>query len=185
MTTEKSIPNPEGHEEFHLGDQDYEAAIQQAGRWTWDLVETKDGRSNGTGVAIALGKRRFIATAGHVISQGHSIEVVRRRGMSKVPMGFVNSRWDEDPDVGLLELSTVQAAAIPDFLEEESLLPSLDQSQRHEVLVSGFPACLHRNLGSLATIAYPGNVLSDTIPASEWPSDLAPPPCPGRDLFVT
>jgi len=185
MTNEKKTDPRGTYEKFDLSDLEFQAACSQVQQWTRDLRDQDDPRLNGSSVAIRVGARHFLVTAGHVISSSHELEIVRREGENPVPHQFRNRFWDDSgKDVGALELSDEQVATIRHFAPEESIITALDQSKEWGVIVSGFPSERHvtDEYGGLVSLG--ASCYSLTLPADEWPSGLERLPVVGYDVFV-
>jgi len=159
----------------------------QAQTWTRDLrnLDSED-MEGGTGVAVRIGPRHFLATAAHVIKGSHRIEVVRRSGEDPIGFDFRNAFWTgPELDVGLLELSEGQAGRIGEFVGEKNILTRFDQGFAHNVIVSGFPARTHRRIARDSIGAVGCTERSATLPLTDWPKEMPErPPVSGRDVFV-
>lgn len=175
--------------------EEFKAISQQVQRWTYRLVDRTDPAGGGTGIAIKIGNRLFVATAGHVISKNHEYSLVLRNGVVHSISSFVARHIDEHADVGLLEV----AADDYEYLIEgcASLANVYTQPDRHaenSVIVGGYPGeyivrtareQITENSDLEVQLCNSLCYLSVTIPVRKWPTEgTNRTPEEGRDVFV-
>jgi len=178
---------------YEPSDHEIEAARIHVASRVVGLRDLDDGQGLGSAVCIKMGNRYFLATAAHVISTGHHVEVIMKQGEQPIS-DYANSLWDDETaDVGLLELAKEQADRLESFVDETSLCTSFDAKSAWSVLVGGYPGSQYvpiqrGQIGAVGMI-----VLCRTVPLSEWPNDWPPadidsrelgPPHPQKDILV-
>lgn len=176
-------------------DEERRALAYQAHNSTVRIVNLAAREKGGSGVAVKLGTRYFVATVGHVIRGGEDILIPARSGETTVK-DFVARRWDAEADVGLLELSPESAVGIADrFTDPARILTQLPDTAARGVLVVGYPgqyiAGLERDDAPSRTthrmwlyraFTYESGILAQ----EEWPTEgLTTPTLAGRDVFVS
>lgn len=142
-----------------------EANCLQAEKHTWRLLDLDDN-TWGSGVAVKIGSRHFLATAEHVIPKRHKLEVLQPGRNAPVPQDFADFHCADRSagvDVGLLELSLEQADAIGDFIGVDNILTGYDRRRRLPALVCGFPV---ENRGGR------GTALTEILRPQKWPAKV-------------
>lgn len=170
--------------EIDLSDPEFKAMCYQARRWTRDLRDLVNTRVNGTGIAVRMGARRFLATAGHLVKESHPMQIVSREGESSIPTDFANAGWDEGADVGFLELSQEQADMVGDFAGGENILCVWPRELPQSVIVVGYPEEMHFSPSPQVVASVLTQIQLITVPTPEWPDNLDREPEQGRDLFL-
>ena len=171
------------------------ALHQHIRRRTVRLLDFTDKSAGGSAVTVKLRNRYFLATAAHVIPNGHEIRILVGEGHDENISSFLARHVDENDDVGLLELDESTAGKINrDFTAAEQLLLQLDQSSGWCATLIGYPSqsvvteqnkvgsILHRT-HSFATLT----IVTELIPRKEWPRKASferRPPLSRSDLFV-
>lgn len=150
-----------------ISDQQYQALVNQAEDRTRGLRDLED-RSLATAVALSLGDRFFLATAGHVAEKSHRLALITETG--ELPLAVVNRGWryNGEIDVAFVEVAREQAGAITASVGPEGILTDLDQKRQHNVLVLGFPTDSYvripQGIGGMPFLCR-----TVTIPRAEWP----------------
>lgn len=170
-----------------------QALAEQARRFTYCLVDQTDPTCGGTTVAVKLGEHFFLATAGHVINNDHCLKVLIRDSVAEAVSDFVTRHWDEQLDVGLLEVNSSDSYLF-DFARQDRLLGTIDQEQVLPTLVVGFPGQFNQPIlqtqlthKSQIKVCQRDALTYHTVvlPRSEWPSeDIGEPLIEGRDLLI-
>lgn len=75
-----------------------EALTRQASSRTYRLIDKTDPYYGGTAIAITIGDRYFMATAGHVISKDRQYEIVLRNKRGQSINCFNSRQFDTDTD---------------------------------------------------------------------------------------
>lgn len=155
-----------------------QAAAYRAHGYTFRLIDRTDATSGGTCVSIKIGSRVFLATAGHVLDEGHRFAVILRNLSGECIDEFVCAHRDVEADVGLLELTPQAAARFQGgHLDEKQLLTSLDREREWDVLVIGYPAqcmipsqevLLDRNTKCKLILCNAHTYASSTIPLCKY-----------------
>lgn len=148
-------------------EQQYQALANQAEDRTRGLRDLDD-RSFATGVAVHIGGRFFLATAGHVLCDRHRMAFVAPNG--ELPVSEVRRDWKYNHlvDVGFLEVRTDQVFAGASFVDSDGILAKFDTNMQHNVLVAGFPIDAHL-MSPRGTECVPFFCPSVTVPCAQWP----------------
>ena len=129
--------NQQDHEDWAL--QDW------VGGRTVRLVDLTDKSAGGTAIKIAIATRSFLATAAHVISEGHDVRALVRGRKNEFADDFTGRGVDERHDVAFLELSNASAKLIGEhYVSKEEIVTDLDRSVPWACIVSGYPGQLIR-----------------------------------------
>lgn len=150
-----------------ISNQKYQALVNQAEDRTRGIRDLED-RSLATAVAVTLGERFFLATAGHVVHKSHRLALITETG--ELPLAEVKRDWryDEKVDVAFVEVAREQAGAITASLGPNDILTDFDEKMQHDALVLGFPTDayvqIRQGLGCMSFICR-----SVTLPRAEWP----------------
>ncbi|MEE9281504.1 MAG: hypothetical protein V3V67_15130 [Myxococcota bacterium] len=174
------------------------AASREAFRYASVLVIGK-GRprsaKNGSGTCIAIGERRFVATAAHNL-RGRSqrdLLVVHEPERPVAPaetpvilkLGHTGGGGRSDRcDVGYIELdpATCPESTDCDFLPLDRIQTSVNYAPKDFVYICGFPSCAippeywKRGLGLAPAMTF----FFDTVDPAEWRSGLQP----DRDIVI-
>ena len=159
-----------------------QASAEQARRFTYCLIEDTDGTKVGTAVAVQLGTRFFLATAGHVIENARNIKALVRDQAAHCVSDFIARHCDNRFDVGLLEISSSHSHCF-DFLSQHRLYETIEEEQTIPAMVVGFPGqfCEPGKQIDLTTRSFLRVVQCKTLtfqtvvlPRSEWPSEGLP-----------
>ena len=177
-----------------------QAIAEQARRFSYCLIENTGGTKVGTAVAIQLGTRFFLATAGHVIENARGIKALVRNQTAHYVSDFVARHCDNLSDVGLLEISPSNSHHFDEFLSQDCLCETIEEEQEMPAMVVGFAGqfCNTVKKIDLTPESSLRLVRCDTLtfntvvlPRSEWPSDGLPDEhgnqkqlIDGRDMLI-
>lgn len=159
-----------------------QAIAEQARRFTYCLIDDTGGTKVGTAVAVQLGTRFFLATAGHVIENARGIKALVRDQAAHCVSDFVVRHCDNRFDVGLLEISSSHSHRF-EFLSQDRLCKTIEDEQEVPAMVVGFPGqfCEPVKQIDLTTESFLRVVQCNTLtfhtvvlPRSEWPSEGLP-----------
>lgn len=169
------------------------ALASQAHASTYCIIDLTNG-ADGTVVAVNIGSRYFLATAGHVIPASHNFKIVVRDSIDGV-YDFAALHVHPEIDVGLLELLPKDVPRFRDtFVPANAMAAQADQQAKYNVTVVGYPKRLidqvdrvplsaNRTVGVHQCNAFTFH--SVALPLSEWPtSGTRTPPVPGIDIFI-
>jgi len=170
----------------------WQALGDQARGFTYCLIDRADQKI-GTAIAIQLGRRFFFATAKHVIENSHDIAILLRGEVPNTVSDFAGKYYDEQLDIGLLELTPDNAHCFK-FSNIAQLPTTIDMNTELPCLVVGYP----RQFINTAEVPLNGEsglrvcrcdslpFQSVVLPQSEWPDNnsLEKPLVAGRDLLV-
>ncbi len=175
--------------------EEFKAITQQVQRYTYRLIDRTDPTAGGTGIALKIGNRLFVATAGHVISKNHEYSLVLRNDVVHSISSFVARHIDEHADVGLLEVAPDDCEYLLDGCA--SLVNVHTRPDRHaenSVIVGGYPgeyivrtarAQITKDSDLEVQLCNSLCYLSVTIPVRQWPTEgTNRKPEEGRDVFV-
>lgn len=177
-------------------DEEIDAVAYQAHKSVMRLVDRTTPAKGGSCVPIKIGSKFFLATAAHVIPQGHQMNVVVRQPQGRCIEHFLACHRNDQTDVGLLELDSKDASQLADsFVSENQILITLDQEKEWPVLVVGYPgvyaAPILREIfppdAALEVRAWNAFTYSGfTVPFSEWPNldPLSRSSDELRDMFI-
>ena len=171
-----------------------EALTRHARGMTYRLIDHTDPSKGGTAVAINIGKRYFLATAAHVIPEGHNFEIVLRNGVRTTLCSFSSRYVDTEADVGLLEIEEDYYEYISTSCASLSnICINIQQNKENKIAVIGYPGqYISTQRKQIAkqdilethiydTLAY----ISFVLPPERWPSDgLERNSVTGRDIFI-
>ena len=161
-----------------------QARAEQARRFTYCLIDDTGETKVGTAVAIQLGDRFFLATAAHLVENARGIKALVREQFSFDVSDFVAKAYDNQFDVGLLEISSSDSHRF-NFLSRDRISKTIEEEQKLRIMVVGFP-------GQFCKSAKPINLTAENLfrvvrvrcesitfnthllPRSEWPSDGLP-----------
>jgi hypothetical protein len=153
------------------------AMEQHVRRRTFRLLDLTDKSCGGSGVAIKLGKRFFVATAAHVIPSDHNIRILVGEGHDEDIGTFAARYVSEEDDVGLLEIEEQFASAINrEFTEAPQLMTRVDQTSHWAATLVGYPGQLVEtqsttsnntihSIHSFRTLT----LITQLIPSRDWP----------------
>ena len=172
----------------------YEALTRQASNRTYRLIDNTDQSCGGTAIAINIGDRYFMATAGHVISKDHEYKIVLRNKMPQSIDCFQVRQFDTDADVGLLEISKEKKHLIDSWVTISDIYTDIDQHKKNDVVIVGYPGeyiirthkkQISRNdfleFQICNTLCY----LSFTLPVEKWPTEgTINKTLEERDIFI-
>jgi len=160
-----------------------QAIAEQARRYTYCLIYKEIGETKvGTAVAVKVGKRFFLATAGHVIKDAQSVKALMHDQISSDFSDFVAKHYDSQLDVGLLEISLCDSHRF-DFLPQDRLYEEIEDTQEIPAIVIGFASQFCNTAGQiyLSPESSLRIVRCDTLtlntfvlPVSKWPSEGLP-----------
>lgn len=157
---------------------------EHARQFTYCLIDDTGETKVGTAVAIQLGDRFFLATAAHLVENARGIKALVREQVSFDVSDFVAKHYDNQFDVGLLEISSSDSHCF-EFLPQNKICETIEEEQKLRIMVVGFP-------GQFCKSAKPINLTAENLfrvvrvrcesitfnthllPRSEWPSDGLP-----------
>lgn len=177
-----------------------QAIAEQARRHTYCLIYEETGETKvGTSVAVKLGNRFFLATAGHVIEDAQSIKALMHDQIAPGFSDFVAKHYDSQLDVGLLEISLCDSQRF-DFLPQDRLYEEIEEAKEIPAIVIGFASQFCNAAGQIGLTQESSLrvVRCDTLtfntfvlPVSKWPSDGLPDEygmnrqlVDGRDMLI-
>jgi hypothetical protein len=171
----------------------WQALGDQARRLTYCLLDRTTNQPIGTAIAIQLGQRFFFATAKHVIENDHDVAVLPHGNMGNVVSDFAGRYYDEQLDIGLLELMPGSAHRF-EFADRARLSATVGIAGELPVLVTGYPGQFVLAAGATLTsqdllrivTCIELTVRSVLLPQSEWPENdsLDEPLVAERDILV-
>ncbi len=157
-----------------------EALTRQASSRTYRLIDKTDQSCGGTAIAINIGDRYFMATAGHVISKDHKYDIVLKKEKAQSIDCFQACQFDTDTDVGLLEIPKEKKHLIDSWVTVSDIYTDIDQHKKNDVVIVGYPGEYitqtlkiqisknnFLNFRICNTLCY----LSFTLPMEEWPTE--------------
>lgn len=149
--------------------QEYQALVNHIEGSTRPIRNMKDRNQLSTAVAVRLGGRRFLATAGHVLVANHQMALLLEDGEYPVIEARREWRFDPEVDVGFIELNDESEVGDLRFVEAASILTRLNAECRNPVLLVGFMAREFQVQGNgrLGFVLYAGSFV--TLPRQEWP----------------
>jgi hypothetical protein len=160
-----------------------QAISSQARRFTYCLIyEEKCETKVGTAVALKLGTRFFLATAGHIIEKARSIKVLMHDQVRHYVSDFAAKDYDREFDVGLLEIADSESDPF-EFMPQNFLCRTINDEQEMPVLVIGFASQFCKPIKTIDLTPESSSrvVRCDTLtfntvvlPRSEWPSEGLP-----------
>jgi hypothetical protein len=171
---------------FPLRDEELDAAMQECVARTHGLLlRSENGHEEiASSVAVQIGSRFFLATAGHVAESEAEIEVIRKPSEPRVS-GFVRRCGiNGEVDVGLLEVTQGQASVLGPFQGGAEVFCHLDLSAENHVIVTGFPAADCASAGPKLKVSVPTATFAETIPLADWPRNVVSKPEPETDIFM-
>lgn len=111
--------------------QDHSAALR--------LIDTTDESEGGSGVAVKIGERFFVATAEHIMKPNHRYEIAPRPAEGRI-REFAARGCDPEADVAFLEVRAGDARGMENrFWPDTRLLESVDQHEEWPVVMVGYP----------------------------------------------
>ena len=172
---------------FDLRDEEVDAAMQQCVARTHGLfLRHKDGREEiASAVAVRIGSRFFLATAGHVTESETEIEVIRKPREQRVSDFVRRCGVNGDLDVGLLEVTHDQASTLGLFQGGDEIFCHLDLHAGNHVIVAGFPAADCSSVVPGLMVSVPRSTFAETVPLGDWPSNVVRAPDPDRDILIS
>lgn len=159
---------------------EHDAIIHRVQRFNRRITDFDDPTAGGSGTAIRIYDRFFIATAAHVIEADHRYALGKHEGEREV-RSFPAKGFNLALEVGFLEVAAEALDDHDSFAEVKDLAPMSDHIV--EVVVAGFPGVGLRRL-SAGMCAKADLVRCDTVPVSDWPGDCERPTRPENDIFV-
>lgn len=159
-----------------------QACAEQARRFTYCLIDDTGETKIGTAVAIQLGDRFFLATAAHLVENARGIKALVREQVAHDVSDFVAKHYDNQFDVGLLEISSSDSHCF-EFLPQNKICETIEEEQKLPIMVVGFPGqfCKPGKTIDLTAEDLFQVVQCETLtfhtyllPWSEWPSDGLP-----------
>lgn len=172
----------------------FKALTQQATSRTYRLIDKTDTCSGGTAIAITIGDRYFMATAGHVISKDHKYEIVLRNKNVQMIDCFQSRQFDIDTDVGLLEIPNEKKRLIDSWVTVSDIYTDIDQHKKNDVVIVGYPGEYITQASKIQIIKNYSLELqicnslcysSFTLPMEEWPTEgIENQTIEGRDIFI-
>lgn len=159
-----------------------QALAEQTRRFTYCLIDNTGETKVGTAVAIQLGDRFFLATTAHLIENAREIKALVREQIAHGVSDFVAKYYDNQFDVGLLEISSSDSHYF-EFLSQASICETIEDEQKLPVMVVGFPGqfCksgkpINLTAENLFRVVRCESITFNThlLPRSEWPSDGLP-----------
>jgi len=171
-----------------------EALTRQASSRTYRLIDKTDQSCGGTAIAINIGDRYFLATAGHVISEDHKYEIVIKNKMPQPIDCFQSRQFDTDTDVGLLEIPKKKKHLIDSWVTVSDICTDINQHKKNNVVIVGYPGeyiiqtpkkQISRNnfleFRICSTLCY----MSSTLPIEKWPTEgIENQTIEERDIFI-
>ena len=164
-----------------------ETAFMVAGNRVVPLWHMRGDRV-GSAVAVKIGKRAFLFTAAHLVSDGEPVQALQPPGTGPIIDFHLRACDDSGSDLAFLELSPVSAAKLPYFVEESEIVADFDVEFAWPVVVAGcsqseYVRVTHSTLGAITSVT--GGRLK---PLAHWPSawphsDYGPPKASG-DVLV-
>ena len=144
-------------------------------RRTVRLCDFTDPSKGGTAVLVKLGDRHFLATAAHVIPDGHDIRILRDTNKGGPFEDFLQRYTDTDNDVGLLEVPVSVATMLDrDFVETDQIAIRIDNKSAIATTLCGYPGQL---IETTSKIHYKSHnfrfltLVTKTIPQRNWPTE--------------
>lgn len=177
-------------------DEEINAVVHHAHNSVMRLVDRTALDKGGSCVPIKIGSKFFLATAAHVIPDGHEMSAVVRRPQGRCIDNFLARHQDDRTDVGLLELDSSDAWHLRDnFVPEDQILITLDQEEEWPVVVVGYPGVYCAPVfredippdAALEVRAWNAfTYYGFTVPFSEWPNvdPLSRSSDKLRDMFI-
>jgi len=171
-----------------------EALTRLASSRTYRLIDKTDQSCGGTAIAINIGDRYFLATAGHVISEDHKYEIVLKNKMPQTIDCFHSRHFDKDTDVGLLEIPKKKKHLIDSWVTVSDIYTEIDQHKKNDVVIVGYPGEYISQASKIQitkntsvefriynTLCY----LSFTLPMEKWPTEgIETQTIEERDIFI-
>jgi hypothetical protein len=155
------------------------AIIDRAWASTFRVMDLTDQREGGTCVAIRLDSHYFMATAAHVIRDGHTLAIVSKGTVESYIEHFLAAHRDDGTDVAVIELRPEVANRFDRyFVDASSQLCVVPSNADVFVWIIGCPGqylfptpliqvsrnVFLRDIGCAAV-----TVPSSTIPQCDWP----------------
>ncbi|MEX2171861.1 MAG: serine protease [Pirellulales bacterium] len=173
-----------------LEERGYDAFLQ---RRTVRLIDESDDAGGGSGVTIEIDNRQFIATAAHVLKNGHDIRLLTRESGSRLYGNFRAVHKDSENDIAIIELDVDESPhEWHEYLKLDDCSPDFDPTVSIPVRVCGYPGDCGRRIqreddngdtliiNAYATLHY----VTDTIPFLNWPAvGLNREPDKDTDIF--
>lgn len=158
------------------------------------LIDRTDESQGGSGVAVRIGARFFVATAAHVLDPNHAYEIAPRPGEAQI-RDFVARGCDHKADVAFLEVRAADAHCMMErFWSDARLLESVDTAAECPVLMVGYPGRFLRPIAERDTgVRIERTIRCDaftyltaTLRGCEWPKgSFETEPVVGRDVFIS
>lgn len=172
----------------------FEALTRQASSRTYRLIDKTDQSCGGTAIAINIGDRYFMATAGHVISKDHKYELVLKNKKAHLINCFQSRQFDTDTDVGLLEIPKEKKHLVDSWVTVSDIDTDIDQHKKNDVVIVGYPGeyitqtskiqISRNNILKILTcnsLCY----MSSTLPMEKWPTKgIKNQTNEERDIFI-
>ena len=175
--------------------QELDAITGQAWNSTVRINDLTDRSNGGSGVALRVANRFFIATAEHILLKGHRFELVPR-GSEKAIHNFCAYHRDVANDVGILEISSKDAKShYAQFINLDQVYLTAPHSKALPTLVVGFPGELISERAKIALSKTAVIKMMDqrsftyggfTQASKEWPETLIDTYqlCKSRDVLI-
>lgn len=170
------------------------ALIRQASNRTYRLIDKTDQSYGGTAIAINIGDRYFMATAGHVISKNHKYKIVLRNKTYQSLDSFLSYKIDAIADVGLLEIPKEKKQLIDSWVNISDICTDFDRHKENDIIIVGYPGqyIIRTPKTQIAEKDYIEfqicNSLcyhSFTLPIDKWPSEgMQNQAIEERDIFI-
>ena len=159
------------------------------------MVDWTDLREGGTAVKIQLGDRFFLATAAHVIPNGHDIRALIPNEANEFIAEFLSRKRRPCYDVAFLEISGESAERLGgSFITADEICCKTDHDHRIPILVAGYPGQLIESSNYQTSEDHTVELhhhrsllfLTDTLAEHEWPKDgLDREASPKTDVFAS
>lgn len=177
----------------NLNEQARRAVQAYVGSRIHRLVDWTDPTRGGSAVKIRIANRHFFATASHVIPDSHEIRVLLRGEENQFIRSFVNRARDPATDVGLLEITSEDAALLDgNFVLESDIQPRFHH-RTSQIVVAGYPGQLIHSADREVLTGFVAKVhdhrqltfLTHSLLRSEWPTGLKRKPTSRKDIFAS
>lgn len=141
------------------------------------LVNLTDESCGGTATPIKIKGTYFLATAAHVVPQGHDVRILATARKEEQVNAFENVIRDETADVAVIELKTDLAEKLDrDFLPPTRIAINAQAPSHSPATLVGYPGNLIETLespGEITRSFRPLTFITSVLPRSKWPRNVA------------